>query len=238
MVQAPSARYRALLFDLDGTLIDFDACVRDALRAAFAELGYEVSNEQIWAEIRAASAEAGALHWGQKSALGWSRAQVMEAIMRDTLAALGAETEHPEVPAHIYWARFCQGSHLNPGAVETLERLRGRFKLGLVTNGETDSQRGRLQATGLDRFFDAVLISDEVGCAKPDPRLFALALDKLGVGAEEALYVGDSIEHDLAGAQAAGIDFCYYQPDPEAHPEVQPTLRVRNLIELADWLAE
>jgi FMN phosphatase YigB (HAD superfamily) len=204
--------YTAILFDLDGTLIDFDACVRDALRAAFAELGYEVSDEQMWAEIQAASTEAGDLYWGQKPALGWTRAQVMEAVMRDTLAALGAETEHPEVPAHVYWARFCQGSHLNPGAIEALERLQGRFKLGLVTN--------------------------EAGCAKPDPRLFALALNELGVDAKEALYVGDSIEHDYTGAQQAGIDFCYYQPDPEAHPEVRPALRVRSLVELADWLAQ
>jgi HAD superfamily hydrolase (TIGR01549 family) len=228
--------YAAILFDLDGTLIDFDACVRDALRAAFAELGYEVSSEQMWAEIEAASAEAGNLYWGQKSALGWSRAQVMEAVMRDTLSALGAETEHPEVPANVYWARFCQGSHLNPGAIETLERLQGRFKLGLVTNGETDSQRGRLHATGLDRFFTAVLISDEAGCAKPDPRIFELALEALGVGAGETLYVGDSIEHDYGGAQAAGIDFCYYQPDESAHLDVQPALRVRCLAELGDRL--
>jgi YjjG family noncanonical pyrimidine nucleotidase len=228
--------YTAILFDLDGTLIDFDACVRDALRAAFAELGYEVSNEQMWAEIQAASTEAGDLYWGQKEQRGWTRAQVMEAVMRDTLAALGAETEPPEVPAHVYWARFCQGSHLNPGAIETLERLQGRFKLGLVTNGETDSQRGRLRATGLDSFFETILISDEIGCAKPDPRIFALALDELGVGAQDALYVGDSVEHDYAGVREAGIDFCYYQPDPDAHPEVQPALRVRSLTEVADWL--
>jgi HAD superfamily hydrolase (TIGR01549 family) len=228
--------YTAILFDLDGTLIDFDACVRDALRTAFAELGYEVSNEQIWDEIQAASAAAGALHWGQQSALGWTRAQVMEAIMRDTLAALGAETEHPEVPADRYWARFCKTAHLEPGAIGTLERLRGRFKLGLVTNGDTDAQRGRLQATELDRFFETIVISDEVGCAKPDARIFERALEELGVRAEEALFVGDSIEHDYAGAQAAGIDFCYYQPDAAAHPEVQPALRVHSLPELADSL--
>jgi HAD superfamily hydrolase (TIGR01549 family) len=231
------SNYTAVLFDLDGTLIDFDACVRDALRTAFAELGYEVSNEQIWAEIQAASAEAGAVHWGHQSAQGWTRAQVMEAIMRDTLAALGAETEHPEVPANRYWARFCKTTHLNPGARETLERLHGHYKLGLVTNGDSDAQRGRLQASGLDRFFDAIAISDEVGCAKPDPRIFTLALAELGVSAQETIYVGDSIEHDYAGAGSAGIDFCYYQPDAGAHPEVQPTLRVCSLDEVADWLS-
>jgi 2-haloalkanoic acid dehalogenase type II len=228
--------YTAILFDLDGTLIDLEACVRDALRTAFAELGYEVSNEQLWAEMQEASAEAMALHWGQQAALGWTRAQVMEAIMRDTLAALGLESEHPEIPADHYWARFCRTAHLNPGARETLQRLQGRFKLGLVTNGERDSQRGRLGATGLDAFFDAVLISDEAGCSKPDPRIFELALEALGVEAGQALYVGDSVEHDYAGAQAAGIDFCYYQPDPEAHPELQAVLRVSALDAVADWL--
>ena len=228
--------YTAILFDLDGTLIDFDACVRDALRAAFGELGYEVSDEQLWAEIQAASAEAGSVYWSQQSERGWTRAQVMEAVMRDTLAALGAESEHPEIPADRYWARFCRTAHLNPGARDLLERLQGRFKLGLVTNGEVDSQRGRLAATGLDSFFDAVIISAEVGCAKPDPHIFELALEALGVGAEDAIYVGDSVEHDLAGAQSAGIDFCHYQPDPQAHPELQPALRVRCLAELGDRL--
>ena len=149
--------YTAILFDLDGTLIDLDACIRDALRTAFGELGYEVSDEQMWAELEAASAEAGSVYWGQQTERGWTRAQVMEAIMRDTLAALGADTEHPEVPAERYWARFCKTAHVNPGALETLQRLQGHFRLGLVTNGERDSQRGRLQATGLAAFFDADL---------------------------------------------------------------------------------
>ena len=228
--------YTAILFDLDGTLIDFDACVRDALRTAFGELGYEVSDEQIWDEIQAASAEAGAVYWSQQSERGWTRAQVMEAVMRDTLAALGSDTEHPEVPADRYWARFCKSAHLNPGAHELLERLQGRFKLGLVTNGEVDSQRGRLHATGLDVFFDAAIISAEVACAKPDPHIFELALEALGVDAGETLYVGDSFDHDYAGAQSAGIDFCYYQSDEEEHPELQPALRVRSLAELGDRL--
>ena len=125
---------------------------------------------------------------------------------------------------------------MNPGAREVLTCIRGHYKLGLITNGDTDAQRGRLQATGLAPFFDAVLISDEAGCAKPDPRIFAIALDALGVSAPEALFVGDSIEHDYEGAQNAGIDFCYYQPDAAAHPEVQPKLRVRGFDELIERL--
>lgn len=228
--------YKAILFDMDGTLIDFDACVRDALRAAFAAIGYEVDDEQIWAEIQAATEEAGAVYWDEREEQGWTRAQVMEYTMRDTLAALGAETERAVEPAHRYWAQFCQSTHLNPGAREALACLQDRFKLGLVTNGDTDAQRGRLQATGLESFFDAVIISDEVGCAKPNARIFALALEALGASAEETLFVGDSIEHDYVGAQNAGLDFCLYQPDAEAHPDVEPKWRVSSLHELAERL--
>jgi putative hydrolase of the HAD superfamily len=63
-----------------------------------------------------------------------------------------------------------------------------------------------LERTGLRPLVDAVVISAELGVAKPDPAIFAAALERLGVAAGDALHVGDSVEHDVAGARAAGID--------------------------------
>jgi HAD superfamily hydrolase (TIGR01509 family) len=229
-------RYTAILFDLDGTLIDLAACTLDALRGALAASGLAIHDEQTWARVQAANLAAGDVYWGRRDAEGWTRAQVVEYVMRDTLAALGEGPERAAALADGYWDRFCRTAHLTPGAREALHRLRGHYRLGLVTNGERDSQRGRLQATGLDRFFEATIISGEVGCAKPDPRIFDLALAELGVSAAETLYVGDSIAHDCVGARSAGIDFCWVQPDVEARPEVQPTLRVRSLEALVDRL--
>jgi YjjG family noncanonical pyrimidine nucleotidase len=228
--------YTAILFDLDGTLIDFDACVRDAVRGTFAHAGLDVDDRAAWDRVWAAYEPAATQHWGNRAETGWSRAQVVEQTLRDTLAVLGSESDRAPELAHRYWDLFCQANRLNPGARETLEQLQGRFKLGLVTNGERDSQRGRLRATGLAGYLEATIISDEAGCAKPDPRIFELALTALGVRAAEALYVGDSIAHDLVGARNAGIDFCYYQPDAAAQPEVQPTMRISHLSELVELL--
>ena len=119
---------------------------------------------------------------------------------------------------------------------EILERLSAHYKLGLVTNGDGDAQRGRLRTAGLEEYFESIVISDEAGYAKPAREIFDIALSELGVTAHEALFVGDSIEHDYLGTLNAGIDFCYYQPDPETHREIQPTFRVNSFSQLVPVL--
>jgi putative hydrolase of the HAD superfamily len=93
-----------------------------------------------------------------------------------------------------------------PGAPETLERLRGRgLRLGVVANWDW-SLPEHLELLGLDRLVDTVLTSARAGAAKPDPAIFELALDELGVSASRALHVGDE-PIDEEGARAAGLAF-------------------------------
>ena len=82
----------------------------------------------------------------------------------------------------------------------------------MITNGYSNSQRGRLKAAGLLRLFNPLLISEEVGVAKPDALIFEMALTQLELRPEAVLYVGDSINHDREGCLRAGIDFCHYCP--------------------------
>ncbi|MBV9328545.1 MAG: HAD family hydrolase [Chloroflexi bacterium] len=77
--------------------------------------------------------------------------------------------------------------------------------LALVTNGAADSQRDVLRSFGIEQQFSAVVISGELGVAKPDPAIFAVAIDKLGVKPEHVWHVGDSLEKDVIGAKAAGL---------------------------------
>jgi YjjG family noncanonical pyrimidine nucleotidase len=228
--------YKAILFDLDGTLIDFHACEIRALKDAYRGAGYDVDREASWARIWEAYAPISASYWSRRAREGWSRDEVTERIMRDTLVALGQDKRAAAAIAGRYREGISRLAYLNPGAREILERLTPHFKLGLVTNGESGAQRGRLQSAGLMRYLQCVIISDEAGYAKPAREIFDLALGALEVSARETLYVGDSVEHDYVGTLNAGIDFCYYQPNEQSHTELRPRFRVSDLRNLVHKL--
>lgn len=86
-----------------------------------------------------------------------------------------------------------------------LEQLRDQYRLGIITNGSSDHQREKIERTNIERFFDTIIISGEVGIGKPDRRIFNLALEQLSVDPKAAVFVGDSLEKDIRGAQNAGI---------------------------------
>jgi putative hydrolase of the HAD superfamily len=86
-----------------------------------------------------------------------------------------------------------------------LAGLRGHYLLGLVTNGEPGLQREKLASVGLSEYFITVVVSGDIGIAKPDPEIFRRALDELAVSANQAFMVGDSLTNDAAGAVACGI---------------------------------
>jgi putative hydrolase of the HAD superfamily len=89
---------------------------------------------------------------------------------------------------------------------EVLNLLKPRLSLALITNGASDTQRNALGILGIAQLFDAIIISGEVGIAKPDASIFALALQTLGVEPEKTWHVGDSLSTDVAGALGCWTD--------------------------------
>jgi putative hydrolase of the HAD superfamily len=87
----------------------------------------------------------------------------------------------------------------------TLEHLKESFRLGLLTNGAPDLQHEKIAGADIAGYFDAILVSGEIGVGKPDPRIYESILSQLGVAACEAVMVGNSLQSDIQGAQAAGI---------------------------------
>jgi HAD superfamily hydrolase (TIGR01549 family) len=86
-----------------------------------------------------------------------------------------------------------------------LEVLRASHRLALISNGLRRDQRLKLDRLGLNDYFDVCVISEEIGVTKPDPRIFAHALEALGVDAGAALHAGDNPHHDVAGARDHGM---------------------------------
>jgi putative hydrolase of the HAD superfamily len=165
-------------------------------------------------------------------------------VMRRFLQARGLpfDDDVSEIAADAY----CRGgpelvAPLRKGAVETLTALRERgLKLAAVSN---TIQPGRFLTTnmarwGLQHLFDARIYSSDVGYAKPHPRIFQVALEALGVAADNAAYVGDRLLPDVGGAHAVGMKAILIEVDhrAEAHPTIVPDARIKELPELLDVL--
>jgi putative hydrolase of the HAD superfamily len=125
-------------------------------------------------------------------------------------------------------------------AKAALEELRGAYRLGLLTNGPPDIQHEKLEGAGLRQYFNAVVVSGEVGIGKPDPRIFHLTLERLGASPAEAAMVGDSLARDIVGARRAGLTAVWVnragasRGDPAA--EAVPDVEIAGLSELRDVL--
>ena len=195
----------AVLFDLDDTLFDHSACTRAALadlRGQFAVLG-RVPAALVEAEHRRLLE---ALHLrvlaGQLTV-----DDARNERFRRLLAFAGGtpDAASPTDVAAAYRAAYL--AHWRPveGALELLAALHGRISTGVVTNNVASEQRQKVAACGFGPLLDAVIISEEAGVAKPEPRIFSLALDALGADAGETVMIGDAWETDIAGAGAAGI---------------------------------
>ena len=117
-----------------------------------------------------------------------------------------------------------------PEVPGVLARLRASgARLAVVSNWDV-SLHDVLERTGLRPLVDVVVISAELGVAKPDPAIFRAALDRLGAGPDDALHVGDSLEHDVAGARAAGLEAVLVARNGPTAPE--GVRAVRSLAEL------
>lgn len=104
------------------------------------------------------------------------------------------------------WRRERRERHLKfPDTDATLARLRPKFRFGLVTNGAPRIQREKIERAALAPLFEAVVVSGDIGVGKPDARIFHRALELLRVEANEAVMIGNSLDRDIAGARAAGV---------------------------------
>jgi len=153
------------------------------------------------------------------------------------LEETGADPRRALRLSRAFESELARTAHLHTGCRATLRALSRRFRLGIVTNGLTRIQNGRLRVSGLRPFFDTVITSQACGFAKPDPRILGIALEELSVAAGEAVYVGDDLAVDHAAARAAGVDFVWVdrgRPVPRGVRRPRP--RVQHLREVAALL--
>lgn len=223
-------KYRAVFFDADDTLFDYPRAERAALLACREEFqvpgetegfiaAYRRHNRAVWQEFERGETD---------------QATLRVERFRRLAAELGLSALPLERASAFYLEALSGQAQLLPGALELVRRLAADLPLALITNGIASVQNKRFAASPILPYFRAVVISEEVGIAKPDPRIFRPALEKIGVSASEVLYVGDSVSSDMAAARNAGMDFCWLNPGGAPVPEgYSPTFVIAAIGALA-----
>lgn len=221
-------KYRWILFDADGTLFDYDTAEHSALRKTVEEYGYEGTPELHWIYRTINSGLFSELEEGKISSeeLRVKRFQVL-------FSQFGYEIEI-DAFSRRYLTNMSRASELLPGAMETVRALQSRCKLIIVTNGISEVQRSRFEATALQSYFADIVISDEVGVSKPSKEIFDIAFERMNMPAKrETMIVGDSLTSDMAGGINYGIDTCWYNPSCIQNDlDLEVTHEIRSLQQL------
>ncbi len=224
--------YDWLLFDADGTLFDYDRAEASALGRSFAEAGVSFSAEML-AAYRAINRDL----W-QELERGLIKPSVLKVRRFELLlGALGLALPAEEF-SHRYLDHLAHASDLMEGAEELIRTCAPRFRLALLTNGLSLVQRTRLAHSTISKFFSVLVISEEIGAAKPGTPFFEHAFQLMGRPApERALMIGDNWNSDITGAISFGAHACWFNPTGlprPAHPPIQ--FEIARLTELSELL--
>jgi putative hydrolase of the HAD superfamily len=230
-------RPKAVIFDLDDTLCDYATARETRLRRAFTLSPDGGIDPRDGVDLDRMIAESIRMHPHGADHFA------------ELFAQFGiADPNQARAAADWYRENRFHGLSLFPGVEALFSIVRDAVSIddpkaarpiGIVTNGPAEVQRAKLELLGIDRLVDFVLVSEEFGVAKPDPKIFREALRLAGVKPVEAIFVGDSVEFDMAGARAADIPTIWVNRDRRPWPELgaPPSRQIRSLSELPRLLS-
>jgi len=224
--------YSWLMFDADGTLFDYDRAEVAALEATFSELGLEFDDHAllIYRQINGRM-------WQEFEQGSMSQERLKSERFRLLCNQLGVDFDYEHM-SRRYQSNLALGTYLIDGADELLEELDGRYRIALITNGLKDVQRPRIAESTVRDRFSTIIISEEVGVAKPDSKIFDIAFQQMNYPQKnQVLIIGDSLSSDIAGGINYGIDTCWYNPEGLEHPSgMDIRYEIRGLNELLGLL--
>ena len=228
-------KYKLILFDLDGTLFDYETAEQEAFYHTFkdyfsdSDMGklkdeYVKINRKIWQEFENGSITA-------------------ENLRHERFSRLFEKTGMNLKPKQIskeYLINLGSCSYLLEGALEIISYFHDKCQIALITNGLSDVQHQRIINSIIAPFFEHIFISEEIGYAKPHPGIFEFVFEHYpNIKKEETIIVGDNLSSDIKGGKDFGIDTCWFNPKKyKNNLPLKPTYEIQNLAELKNIVFE
>lgn len=221
-------KYKWLLFDLDNTLVEFHTPSIRSFEDLCAEVQIDFS-EQLYKKYKIENNKV----WSQYERGTISSIELRAMRFANFFEKIGLRFD-PMEAHHLYIQGLIKYSEPLPVVPELLCKLSEAHQLAIITNGLQEAQRPRLSKTGLDQYFAKIIVSDEIGLAKPQTEYFDYTMDHIGHHIkEELLIIGDTLTSDILGGENSGIDTVWYNPrNEDSHSSIKPTYVIEHLTEL------
>jgi len=230
-------KYKHLFFDLDNTLWDFEKNSHETFNELY---NHYLSDQKSIPSVKAFF-EVYTVHntrlWGLYRESLISKDELKDTRFLITLQEFGIDDKIlASILSDEYTYRSPRKGILFPGTIETLDNLKDRFQLHIITNGFEEIQHVKLEFAGLTKYFENLITSEQAQSKKPDAGIFNYAMGLAGASAEESLMIGDDLDVDIIGAREIGMDTILFDPFDLYLSRQDPTPRVNNIPEILTFI--
>lgn len=202
--------YKYILWDVDGTILDFIKAEANAIKSLFKKYNLGECTDAMIKDYSAINAK----YWKMLEKNEITKPQVLMGRFIEFFESRGIDTSIAESFNRDYQLALGDTIEFCPHAMETLLSQKGQYTLVAVTNGTKIAQDKKLRLSGLHKVFDYIFISEDVGFEKPNVEYFDYVFSHIGLkDKREAIIIGDSLTGDMRGGNNAGIDTCWYNPN-------------------------
>lgn len=228
------ARFDTILWDVDGTLLDFGAAEEAAIRSLFADFGLGVCTDAMLARY----SEINRNYWRALERGEMTKPEILTRRFEDFFAAEGLSGPSPAEFNAAYQTRLGDTIVYCDGSDKLVASLRGKVRQYAVSNGTVAAQTRKLARSGFDRLMDGIFLSERIGWEKPAKEFFDAVFREIGEERRaSSIIVGDSLTSDIAGANRAGIKSCWYNPrGAENGTNAKPDFEIKDLREILEIL--
>ena len=224
-------KYNLLLLDADDTLFDFAPAEKAAFQAACKAMDVTVTKEQFGTYC-----DINKMMWSAFCRKEVTQEELLPQLFSLFSDAIGVPFDVEQMADHFVEALSLQTQEID-GALELVREASNLVPIVIVTNGIAKVQHARFSRSPIGRYIAGMVISGEAGFAKPDARIIECAVRISALPDANPLMVGDELSSDIAAANAAGIDSCWFNPGGRANDTpYRPTYEIRSLSEVMRWL--